>query len=258
MAKFKTYLFEKLFEMKSGYVLNFSNHSLKMFILDSVSINIYDDKYDYASCSKANRLRKFWELESKSVVKKLLMDLLEYSSIEGLGDNKLLNACKQELENISDDDNIASSIQTLKSFDDSSIPQLKKSLQNYIEEKDYSSAIDRLHTYCMKYFKKLYANLTNKKVELDKNKPLHSIAGECFKSMENIQSETSKTILKSCLSTLEKFNYSRNNESLAHDNKVLSQSEAKLIISWVLSLVEFIDSFFIDAANPSSERKARF
>lgn len=69
---------EKLLEMGGGYVLDFSNASFQGFILDSLNVDIYDEKYDYYSGSKANRLRTFWRNEANSVVGKLVTDLLEY------------------------------------------------------------------------------------------------------------------------------------------------------------------------------------
>jgi hypothetical protein len=52
--------FERLLEMGSGYVLNFSNRTFEEFILDSTGRSIYDARYEYGSGSKANRLRAFW------------------------------------------------------------------------------------------------------------------------------------------------------------------------------------------------------
>ena len=37
--------FEKLFEMESGYVLDFSNGTFNYFIRDSVGIDVYDDGF---------------------------------------------------------------------------------------------------------------------------------------------------------------------------------------------------------------------
>ena len=78
-------IFEKLFDMKSGYVLDFSNNSFQEFIKTGVNIDIFDEKYEkacddsgYANCSKANRLRCFWDIESDPIVYKLLKELLEY------------------------------------------------------------------------------------------------------------------------------------------------------------------------------------
>jgi hypothetical protein len=70
--------FEKIFEMSGGYVLDFSNRRFQSFILDNMGIDIYSSKYDYASGSKANRLRSFWKLENNQLVGKLNLQLLEY------------------------------------------------------------------------------------------------------------------------------------------------------------------------------------
>jgi hypothetical protein len=59
---------EKLFEMGGGYVLDFSNRTLAEFVFDSAGLDIYDTRYDYASGSKANRLRAFWNLEDDQTV----------------------------------------------------------------------------------------------------------------------------------------------------------------------------------------------
>ena len=71
---------EKLFDMSSGYVLNFSNRTFEEFIFDSTKKSIYDAKYDNATGSKANRLRAFWNVEPNYVVAKLIGDLLQYDT----------------------------------------------------------------------------------------------------------------------------------------------------------------------------------
>lgn len=47
---------ERLFDMGSGYVLDFSNRTFEEFVFDSSGKGIYDTKYDSGSGSKANRL----------------------------------------------------------------------------------------------------------------------------------------------------------------------------------------------------------
>lgn len=62
--------------MSTGYVLDFSNRTFSNFFLDSVKINIDDDKYQSSGSSKANRLRSFWDQEPDLIVGKALKDLL--------------------------------------------------------------------------------------------------------------------------------------------------------------------------------------
>jgi len=75
---------EKLLDMGTGYVLDFSNRTFQEFIIDSVEIDICDDKYAYSSGSKANRLRAFWDQEPDYIVGKLLLDLLEHRKMQKL------------------------------------------------------------------------------------------------------------------------------------------------------------------------------
>ncbi|OLP19741.1 hypothetical protein BST81_04195 [Leptolyngbya sp. 'hensonii'] len=75
---------EVIFEMKKGYVLNFSDRTFKDFILDNTGINVeekykdIEEKYNLPSSSKSNRLRAFWKEESNQIVGKLISALLEH------------------------------------------------------------------------------------------------------------------------------------------------------------------------------------
>jgi len=69
---------EKILEMNSGYVLDFSNRTFYEFVVENTGLDIYDDKYEYASGSKANRLRSFWDQEPNGLVGRVVGDLLEY------------------------------------------------------------------------------------------------------------------------------------------------------------------------------------
>ena len=97
--------FEKLLGMSSGYVLDFSNRTFAEFITDSTGLNIYDARYDYGSGSKANRLRKFWEVEENSVVAKLMADILDNAFPVGVrksaSDTALETECRQILARLS-------------------------------------------------------------------------------------------------------------------------------------------------------------
>ena len=70
-------VFEDMFGMASGYVLDFSNNAFAEFFRETVNIDIYAPKYAFNGDSKAKRLRAFWETESDSLVGKVLSELLE-------------------------------------------------------------------------------------------------------------------------------------------------------------------------------------
>jgi len=69
---------EKLFEMNSGYVLNFTNSTFQQFFRESVGIDIYSNKYGIYGDSKAKRLRAFINLESNCIVGKIIIELIEH------------------------------------------------------------------------------------------------------------------------------------------------------------------------------------
>ncbi len=74
----ETKLFEDIFGMSSGYVLDFTNKSFGAFFRRTVSVDIMADKYAAHGTSKAQRLREFWELESDPLVGKALSEMLDY------------------------------------------------------------------------------------------------------------------------------------------------------------------------------------
>ena len=73
-------ILETLFEMRSGYVLDFSDRRMKDFFYEEFEIDIYDAKYDmdFPSKSKANRLRGIWLVEDYKTVGKIILSLVEY------------------------------------------------------------------------------------------------------------------------------------------------------------------------------------
>src|SRR5947199_10832576 len=71
-------LLERLFQMGGGYVLNFSDRSIREFFRDDIGVEILDQKYNYASGSKANRVRGFWQVADDTLVGKSIDKLIEY------------------------------------------------------------------------------------------------------------------------------------------------------------------------------------
>ena len=80
-------ILEKLFQMNGGYVLNFSDRTMGEFFRDDVGMDIYSKKYNYASGSKANRLRGLWLNSDDKIVGKSISKLLEYVENQILIDN---------------------------------------------------------------------------------------------------------------------------------------------------------------------------
>lgn len=91
---------EELFDMKSGYVLDFSNNSFQRLIKGIIGIDIYQSPGYEEYCSKANKLRTIFERESKSVVAKLVLALVDYCENLKLKDNNLTDYDKKKIAEI--------------------------------------------------------------------------------------------------------------------------------------------------------------
>ncbi len=68
---------EKLFDLSSGYVLNFSDASMGSFFGD-FNIDIHSDKYKIGGPSKAKKLREFWRVEPDAIVGEVTLAMIEH------------------------------------------------------------------------------------------------------------------------------------------------------------------------------------
>ena len=240
----------KMFEREGGYVLDFSNITFQEFIIENTNIDISDGKYDYASGSKANRLKAFWAQEANYIVGKLISALLEYWKTKRLinyieisqAEQALFDDCYTIAERLKQD-SIVENIDAIQPYsNDKEFSVLAKSIRESIQNNEPEVALDRLHTYVVKYTKKLCDKYG---ISYDKNKALHSLFGEYVKYLRQnrfIESEMTERILKSSISILESFNHVRNDQSLAHDNPILNYHESVLIFNNVSSAIKFIEA----------------
>ena len=81
---------EEFLQMRSGYVLDFSNRTFQEFVFDSVGLDI-DKEAIGGFGSKASRLRHFWSNQPDHIVGKLLKDLVEYRQ----DDSPLRGKCRK-------------------------------------------------------------------------------------------------------------------------------------------------------------------
>lgn len=237
-------IFERLFGMGSGYVLDFSNRTFEEFILDSTGKSIYDSKYSNASGSKANRLRAFWSIEPNYVVAKLLGDLLHYVAEPGVSPDQeqLLESCRRAVQRLSQSAPVPEIEAITPNTTEKGFATLAKSVREAIEKNEPESGLDRLHIFVVKYMRVL---CQKHGITTEKEKPLHSLVGEYLRRLKergHIESQMTERILKSSISTLEAFNRVRNDQSFAHDNQVLNYDESLLIFNHVASSVRFIEA----------------
>lgn len=235
---------ERALGMGSGYVLNFSDRTFAEFFLDSLEIDIYDTKYNYASGSKANRMRAFWRVESNVVVGSALELLFkEWNEFKAYDSpEKVPQECWSIVNRLKESAPVPDINVVTPNIEDSTFDALAKSVKECIERNEPETGLDRLHTFLVKYFRVL---CSNRGITINQDKPLHSLVGEYTKKLKNdglIESEMTERILKSSISVMEAFNKVRNNQSLAHDNQMLNYDESLLIFGHVTSSIKFLES----------------
>jgi Abortive infection C-terminus len=241
---------EKLLGMGGGYVLDFSNRTFQDLVIESVGVDIYDDKYSLNSGSKANRLRAFWDQESPHLVAKLLEDLLEYYRYTTFQDGQYVShetgAMLMDFEGVIEKLRRVPEGTELETFDlfsaRRSFEELSISISRYISEGKPTLALDRLHTFITRYLRQLGEKYLFK---TEQNIPLHSLLGAYIKAVKDSGTplhEMSERILKTSISILESFNDVRNNASYAHDNEVLESAQSRLVVASISNLIRFIDS----------------
>jgi hypothetical protein len=98
------------------------------------------------------------------------------------------------------------------------------------------------HAFAMKYIRSL---CQARGIFVTRDEPLHSAFGEYIKSLKKaglIESDVTERILRASISTLEYFNQVRSDQSLGHDNPILSYDEALLIFNNVTASLRFLRS----------------
>lgn len=249
-AKTKLIL-EELFDMNSGYVMNLSSTKFSDLIYDVTRIKIYDEKYNFRSGSKANRLRALWNIESNQNVAAINLTMLGYWEqqfrLSNPDEEKFyryynlkVDAAKQ-LTLLSKDTrtnfntSILESIKTEKDFQ-----LLKNDIQRTLDNNEPQLALDRTHTLLVTYFRKLctkHGIVYNEKETVDN---LFSKYINHFNKLEYFESDMSIKILRLPSQALEKYNNVRNNKSFAHSNNILKYSESNLIIEFVFLVLKFV------------------
>ncbi|MBT4792216.1 MAG: toll/interleukin-1 receptor domain-containing protein [Halobacteriovoraceae bacterium] len=87
-------LFEDILDMGSGYVFDFSDNTFHEFFETVLGIDIFDEKYNLNSGSKANRMRAFWNTESDKNVGKALSEIIQLIELGDKYDDKKVEKAK--------------------------------------------------------------------------------------------------------------------------------------------------------------------
>jgi hypothetical protein len=71
-------LLDDLFDMGQGYVLNFSDRTMREFFVQELNVDIDDPIYSQTGKSRARRLRSFLTLTDPPTVVRMLRALWDY------------------------------------------------------------------------------------------------------------------------------------------------------------------------------------
>ncbi len=240
---------EDVFQMGSGYVLNFTDRTFAEFFENELSVNIDDPKYHLKGSSKGKRLRAFLEIESEAVVAKALRVLWEHrDAVRGPFDAQDETARQQKDRFFGIVHSIEGAVSTARTdaiekfAENQTLEELISAIERDTQANKPEAALDRLHTYCMKKF----AFVRDQKgIAFDKDAPLQSRSGKYIKALEGEGRvrDISLKILKSSISIFDSFNSIRNNDSFAHDNEIVDKVEARFIFDAITNILRFIKGF---------------
>lgn len=238
-------ILDDAFSMHGGYVLDFSDRTMREFFEEELGIEIYQEKYSFNGSSKAKHLRAFVEVEDGHTVGRVMRALWKHRAHTVRHD---VNA-EQESAIAARFNDLLAKIEgehggprtdALELFKrDQTLEQLIAAIERDIRVNSPAAALDRLHTYCMKKFAHL---LEERRIAFDKTDPLHSRVGKYVKALEQERKirDMTRRIVKSSISVFEQFNDIRNNESFAHDNQIVDPAEARFIFDAVSAFLRFV------------------
>lgn len=235
---------EKLFGMRSGYVLDFSDRTFQSFVLDITKVDVFSD--EYGQCSKANRLRTFWNRENNYNTAQLTKAFLAYwketKKEISAEENQAYEDCLKVADRLLRENPVENLDAIQPSSDGKGFNLLVETIREAIEKHKPETALDRLHTFVVKHVRQL---CDKHQIPYSKEEALHSIFGKYVKFLQVhrlLESDMSERILKSSISVLQAFNDVRNNQSFAHDNSIMSYHESIFIFNSITNALKFIES----------------
>ena len=237
-------IIEDALSFERGYVLNFSDRTFAEFFDEEFGVTIYQDKYDFNGQSKGKHLRAFIEVEDEATVCHVLRRLWEHRDTLkiGLVANTPPEVKERYFSMIARIESGAGTPSTdaIDRFKkDETLEELVASIERDIRANKPVAALDRLHTYCMKKFGHL---LDERGIAWGREEPLHGRVGKYVKALSQDRDlrDVTLQIAKNAIGVFDKFNHVRNNQSLAHDNVLLDQAEARFIYDSITAILRFV------------------
>lgn len=250
-------VFDQIFYSGGGYVLDFSDRTMAEWFEETFDLNIFQERFQIVGQSKGKTLRGFVEVAEPRFVAQVMRALWDYRC--SLADYREDDAEEEArladwLKRFANELEAASTMKledALTDFSrDTTLPKLRAAIANDLVAEKPDVALDRVHTYCVKRFRHL---LSERGPPVDAKTPLHAIFGAYGKLLRDSGEVTEFALptLRVQHKLFESLNDARNKRSFAHDNDLLSISEAQFLIDCVLSSLAFIER--IESSRTQSE-----
>ncbi|ARE40959.1 hypothetical protein RGUI_2818 [Rhodovulum sp. P5] len=228
-------------------MLDFSDRTMAEWFEETFDLNIFQERFQIEGQSKGKTLRGFVEVAEPRFVASVMRALWDYRCSEA--DYREDDADEEArladwLKRFADELEAASTMKledALTDFSrDTTLPKLRAAIANDLVAEKPDVALDRVHTYCVKRFRHL---LSERGQPVDPKTPLHAIFGAYGKLLRDAGEVTEFALptLRVQHKLFESLNDARNKRSFAHDNDLLSVSEAQFLIDCVLSSLAFIE-----------------
>jgi hypothetical protein len=140
--------------------------------------------------------------------------------------------------------------------DDENFDVLAKQVRSAIQSGTPEIGLDRLHTFALKFIRTLHERHFGRPP--NRTATANALLGEFANDLRQkqlLQSKMASEILKSSARVLDEFNYVRNNQTLAHDNpELINTEEAYFIYQSVAASIRFLRALeeAIRAASPET------
>lgn len=247
ISRIEMHFLDRVFQMESGYVLNFSDRTFSQFFAEELRVDIDNPRFAVNGGSKGKRLRTYLQIVEPHQAAAALRALWDYRCDMFLlaSTPEPLPEAKAKLTEILvrlDANGDQAKTDAIEAFaSDETLNELIQAIERDVSADKPQVALDRLHTYCMKKFAHL---LESRGETVSGNDSLNARAGRYFNPLRRDGKcrPISDKIMKSTVEMLELFNHIRNNESLAHDNKLIEANEARFIFDAIVNMLRFLKS----------------
>ena len=231
----------RILGLAEGNVFDFTNKQLEQFCSDN-GIDINEPALSKNGNSKGKRFREFILTRRSDVVARLLKSLAVYA----LDSGKIVDASAIEIMTIAERIHSPKSKNEFKSLDnpfsDEEFKLIEKQVWVAVADETPESVIDRLHTYLIRLLRR---SLEDRNASLsNKGNGVLQYYAEKYIALVKKEGEVKSLIANAILDAdgeiFRGLNAARNKNSLAHDNELIVEREARLALSWSLALIRFI------------------